>query len=127
MPSTYKRIKHGIAQVSKDMGPGGTALVTIMPLVDKRLILLRHVDTHTSSTKEPREWKKRRNRLKFIFVKKFVLKMTNYVMDMTVWAVFTSWMLQHAAQGKGVRLREIFTGIDIEMSKEENYVIYRKE
>lgn len=47
--------------------------------------------------------------------------MTNYVMDMTVWAVFTSWMLQHAAQGKGVRLREIFTGIDIEMSKEENY------
>lgn len=53
--------------------------------------------------------------------------MTNYVMDMTVWAVFTSWMLQHAAQGKGVRLREIFTGIDIEMSKEENYVIYRKE
>eukprot|EP00105_Crassostrea_gigas_P043042 XP_019927190.1 PREDICTED: receptor-type tyrosine-protein phosphatase kappa-like isoform X2 [Crassostrea gigas] len=25
--------------------------------------------------------------------------MTNYVMDMTVWAVFTSWMLQHAAQG----------------------------
>lgn len=43
--------------------------------------------------------------------------MTNYVMDMTVWAVFTSWMLQHAAQGKGVRLREIFTGIDIEMSK----------
>lgn len=53
--------------------------------------------------------------------------MTNYVMDMTVWAVFTSWMLQHAAQGKGVRLREIFTGIDTEMSKEENYVIYRKE
>lgn len=53
--------------------------------------------------------------------------MTNYLMDMTVWAVFTSWMLQHAAQGKGVRLREIFTGIDIEMSKEENYVIYRKE
>lgn len=46
--------------------------------------------------------------------------MTNYLMDMTVWAVFTSWMLQHAAQGKGVRLREIFTGIDIEMSKEEN-------
>lgn len=53
--------------------------------------------------------------------------MTNYLMDMTVWAVFTSWMLQHAAQGKGIRLREIFTGIDIEMSKEENYVIYRKE
>ncbi|XP_056020375.1 uncharacterized protein LOC125670205 [Ostrea edulis] len=25
--------------------------------------------------------------------------MTNYVMDMTVWAVFTSWMVQHAAQG----------------------------
>lgn len=39
--------KHSIAQVSKDMGPRGTALVTIMPLVDKRLILLRHVDTHT--------------------------------------------------------------------------------
>lgn len=27
-------------------------------------------------------------------------KMTNYLMDMTVWAVFTSWMVQHAAQGK---------------------------
>lgn len=57
-------------------------------------------------------------------VKNFVFKMTNYVMDMTVWAVFTSWMLQHAAQGKEARLRENFTGIDIEMSKEENYVIY---
>lgn len=53
--------------------------------------------------------------------------MTNYVMDMTVWAVFTSWMLQHAAQGKRARLRENFTGIDIVMSKEENYVIYWKE
>lgn len=29
------------------MGPRGTTLVTTMPLVDKRLILLRHVDTHT--------------------------------------------------------------------------------
>nr|XP_022318789.1 uncharacterized protein LOC111121708 isoform X2 [Crassostrea virginica] len=26
-------------------------------------------------------------------------KMTNYLLDMTVWTVFTSWMVQHAAQG----------------------------
>ncbi|XP_061175340.1 receptor-type tyrosine-protein phosphatase kappa-like [Saccostrea echinata] len=28
-----------------------------------------------------------------------VSKMTNYVLDMAVWTVFTSWMVQHAAQG----------------------------
>jgi hypothetical protein len=49
-------------------------------------------------------------------------KMTNYVMDMTVWAVFTSWMLQHAAQGNeifvSIRVWLISEGSDTGMSKE---------
>lgn len=55
--------------------------------------------------------------------------MTNYVMDMTVWAVFTSWMVQHAAQGKkifvSVKKWLISEGSDTEMSKvQEKNVIH---